>query len=160
MIGMSIMPSDGTGTPTVTSLRTQFCFLVPFHSMLHTVKLLPGYILVTNKRREQLNGTNQSSIKNWGTGVKVCLVRTIYQYFLCTWLLLLSSSTCSAASSLLANRRAPVISFSRPRQGSSWELDLTLIPSIILERTGSTEEMVVSPEESDKTKGTFLNVQA
>lgn len=73
-----------------------------------------------------------------------------YQYFLCTWLFLSRLSTCSTTSSLLASRRAPDISFSSPRQVSSWESDLIFIPAIILERTGSTEEMDVTPEPSER----------
>lgn len=73
-----------------------------------------------------------------------------HQYFLCTWLFLCRLSMCSTASSLLASRRAPVVSFSSPTQGSSWEPDLIMFPSIILERTGSTEEMEVTLLSSER----------
>lgn len=55
---------------------------------------------------------------------------------------------CSTTSSPLASRRAPVVSFSSPRQGINCVMDLLFIPSIILERTGSTEEMDLTPDSS------------
>lgn len=87
-----------------------------------------------------------------------CCTRIVmlYQYFLCTWLLLWRLRRCSNTSSLLASRRAPVVSFSKPRQESSRVPFLTFIPSIILERTGSTEEMDVTPESSKRSKQMHL----
>lgn len=76
-----------------------------------------------------------------------------YQYVLCTWLYLLRLRMCSTTSSLLASRRAPDISFSRLRHGNSWESDLIFIPDIILQSTGSTEEMDVPPDSSKETSG-------
>lgn len=71
-----------------------------------------------------------------------------YQYVLCTWIFLWRLSMCCTTSSPLASRRAPVASFSRPRQGINCATDLLFIPSIILERTGSTEEMDLTPDSS------------
>lgn len=66
-----------------------------------------------------------------------------YQYLLCIWLFLCRWTMCSTISSLLARRRAPVAFLSSFRQGSSWDSELIFIPSIILERTGSTDSMDV-----------------
>lgn len=82
--------------------------------------------------------------------VVYCPCATSYQYFLWTWLFLWRLSMCSTTSSLLASRRAPAASFSSPRQGSSSEYDFIFIPYIILERTGSTEEMDVTTESSER----------
>lgn len=80
-----------------------------------------------------------------------------YQYVICTWLFLWKLSMFSATSALLASRRAPDASFSSPRQGSSWKSDLILFPVIILERTGSTEQMDVTPVSSERQ--IFIYVQ-
>lgn len=73
-----------------------------------------------------------------------------YQYVICTWLFLWKFSMFCTTSALLASRRAPDASFSSPRQGSSWKSDLILFPLIILERTGSTEQMDVTPVSSER----------
>lgn len=73
-----------------------------------------------------------------------------YQYVICTSLFLWKLSMFSTTSALLASRRAPDASFSSPRQGSSWKSDLILFPVIILERTGSTEQMDVTPVSSER----------
>lgn len=80
-----------------------------------------------------------------------CLVFIIpYQYVICSSLFLWKLSIFSTTSALLASRRAPDASFSSPRQGSSCNSDLILFPVIILERTGSTEQMDVTPVSSER----------
>ncbi|KAG7244435.1 hypothetical protein INR49_029879 [Caranx melampygus] len=56
-------------------------------------------------------------------------------------------SMCSTVSSLLASKRTPVAS-SPAQTGEHLRIRPDLHPSIILERTGSTEEMDVALESS------------
>lgn len=122
-MGMSITPTDGTGTPTVMTLRRILWFIHLFLlALLHETK-----------------------------GAQFCYFQIIaYQYVISTWLFLLKLRMFSTTSALLASRRAPDASFSSLKQGSRLKSDLILFPVIILERTGSTELMDVTPVSSEK----------
>lgn len=92
--------------------------------------------------------------------IRLTFLNTLsHQNFFCTWLIRCRLRMCSKACSLLASRRAPVTSFSRPRQGSSWEADLAFLPSIIMQRTGSTDEMDVAPESSERQRQQHFHIK-